>query len=219
MTSGDDLFDYDELRRLSRATMVRVTVATTVVVLGGRQTTTVLRDEPSARRPVLRRRGGGGVVLAHPGDLWCDWWFPTDDERWRADVREAAMEVGQWWAGALSSRVTGDVRVHEGPMVGADEHRVACFAGRGPGEVFVGGRKAVGLTQWRVREGTYLSSVLPALGSDELVDLLADPPTDLAVALDHHTLSTLGVNEPDALADDLAGQSGVPTMRFLTIPR
>ena len=37
-----------------------------------------------------------------------------------------------------------------------------CFAGRGPGEVFVDERKAVGVTQWRVREGVFVSTVLHA---------------------------------------------------------
>ena len=35
---------------------------------------------------------------------------------------------------------------------------LVCFAGRGPGEVFLGARKVVGLTQWRAREGALFSS-------------------------------------------------------------
>ena len=35
---------------------------------------------------------------------------------------------------------------------------LVCFAGRGPGEVFQGGRKVVGLSQWRAREGALFSS-------------------------------------------------------------
>jgi hypothetical protein len=35
---------------------------------------------------------------------------------------------------------------------------LVCFAGRGPGEVFVGDRKLVGLSQWRSREGALFSS-------------------------------------------------------------
>ena len=35
---------------------------------------------------------------------------------------------------------------------------VVCFAGRGPGEVFVGRRKVVGLSQWRARQGALFSS-------------------------------------------------------------
>jgi hypothetical protein len=35
---------------------------------------------------------------------------------------------------------------------------LVCFAGRGPGEVFHGLAKVVGLSQWRAREGTLFSS-------------------------------------------------------------
>ncbi len=35
---------------------------------------------------------------------------------------------------------------------------LVCFAGRGPGEVFSGPRKVVGLSQWRAREGALFSS-------------------------------------------------------------
>ena len=35
---------------------------------------------------------------------------------------------------------------------------LVCFAGRGPGEVFHGDRKVVGLSQWRAREGALFSS-------------------------------------------------------------
>ena len=35
---------------------------------------------------------------------------------------------------------------------------LVCFAGRGPGEVFHGARKVVGLSQWRAREGALFSS-------------------------------------------------------------
>ena len=35
---------------------------------------------------------------------------------------------------------------------------LVCFAGRGPGEVFHGAAKVVGLSQWRAREGALFSS-------------------------------------------------------------
>jgi hypothetical protein len=35
---------------------------------------------------------------------------------------------------------------------------LVCFAGRGPGEVFHGDAKVVGLSQWRAREGALFSS-------------------------------------------------------------
>ena len=48
--------------------------------------------------------------------------------------------------------------VHRGRSVPGDLGDLVCFAGRGPGEVFAGGRKVVGLSQWRSREGALFSS-------------------------------------------------------------
>ena len=81
--------------------------------------------------------------------------------------------VGQWWADVLSDVVDGDVTVHDGPLEGDPAYRLVCFAGRGPGEVFVDDKKAVGVTQWRVREGIFVSTVMHAHASD---DVLALPP-------------------------------------------
>jgi len=202
-----ELFDYDELRRRAAATMTAVEVDAPLVVLGSGQTLDDLRAR-GAGQVVRRRRGGGGVVLIQPGDLWIDWWIPPADERWTGDVRASAIAAGRWWRDALARSVEGAVEVHEGALEGATAHRAACFAGRGPGEVFVNGRKAVGVAQWRVREGTLVTSVLPARPSAALVDLLAEAPPGLAAALDHHTHATLGLTDLRALRADLDRISG-----------
>jgi hypothetical protein len=129
-------------------------------------------------------------VLLRPEDLWVDWWIPRHDERWNYDVHVSSLLVGQWWADVLSERVHG-VRVHTGSIEGDDAFRVVCFAGRGPGEVFVDDRKAVGVTQWRVREGVFVSTVMHAEPTSDVLDYLSVIPTGLAGALDHHALSTL----------------------------
>jgi len=211
--TGDvaDLFDYRQLRETAVATMTVVDVAEPIVVLGSAQPLGTLRHDATVG-PVRRRRGGGGVVLVQPDDLWVDWWIPARDPRWSDDVRAGAVTAGRWWRDALKVLVTGDVEVHEGPLSGAAQHRVVCFAGRGPGEVFVDGRKAVGLTQWRVREGVLLSSVLPARSSAALVGKLAIAPEGLADALDHHTRSSLGLDDAAAVVDLLARASGSPAV-------
>ena len=203
----EDLFDYSSLRQQSDATMFMVTPAARLLVLGGNQSTSVL--SPSGRMwPLRRRRGGGGVVELAPADLWVDFWIPRDDPRWHDDTRAASGLVGQWWAASLNTLVGVEAMVHEGGLEGEPALRVACFAGRGPGEVFVNGRKAVGVTQWRVREGVYLSTVLRASNSSALVDLLDEPPPSLAGALDHHTTASLGIEDVGALATDLRDRSG-----------
>ena len=54
-----------------------------------------------------------------------------------------------------------------------------CFAGHGPGEVFAGERKLVGLSQWRAREGALFSScVYTRWAPVPLADLLVADEDD-----------------------------------------
>jgi lipoate-protein ligase A len=186
----DDLYDYSSIRRSEVATMYVARTERPTLVLGGSQSSDVLDPQKIARTPVRRRRGGGGLVLLRPEDLWVDWWIPRHDERWNYDVHVSSLLVGQWWADVLEERVQG-VRVHAGPLEGDEDYRVVCFAGRGPGEVFVDDRKAVGVTQWRVREGVFVSTVMHAEPTSDVLDYLSVIPTGLGGALDHHALSTL----------------------------
>ena len=108
---------------------------------------------------LARRRGGGGAVYLEPGDpLWFDTWIPRDDPLWVADVSVAAEWVGAWWTDALMRLGANGLTVHTGRSVPGDLGELVCFAGRGPGEVFDGARKVVGLSQWRSREGALFSS-------------------------------------------------------------
>ena len=211
----EDLYDYDVLRHLVDPTMFIVRLAEPTLVLGGNQSRDVIDVDRTGSMALRRRKGGGGLVLLQPDDLWIDWWIPVDDLRWSSDVRRSAILVGHWWHDVLVSTISGEVRVHEGPLEGEPAHRVVCFAGCGPGEVFVAGRKAVGVTQWRVREGVFLSSVLPAQASSDVVALLAAAPAGLVEALDHHTISSLGIEDPETLVADLAGHSGPWSVRHL----
>lgn len=169
------------------------------LVLGASQSLEVLDKEKLGSLVLRRRRGGGGLVLLRPDDLWIDWWIPAKDARWSRDVRVSSLQVGGWWRDVLRERVNGDVTMHEGSLGGDPSHRVVCFAGRGPGETFVNGRKAVGLAQWRVREGIFVTTVLHAGSSDAVVAMLADPPAGLREALDHHDTSSLDLEDPEEL--------------------
>ncbi|MGA2123740.1 MAG: hypothetical protein ABSG58_04860 [Acidimicrobiales bacterium] len=203
----DDLYDYDALRRRDVPTVYVAGVKTPTLVLGGHQSRGVLSPIAVSHTPVRRRRGGGGLVLLRPNDLWIDWWIPHDDGRWSHDVRVSSLLVGSWWASALQGRTARPVKVHSGALAGSDAHRVVCFAGRGPGEVFVSDRKAVGLTQWRVREGIFISTVLPAGATTDVLGYLEDVPDGLATALDHHTLSSLSIGDREGLVDELVAMS------------
>lgn len=212
-----DLYDYDELRQLSEATAMVVRPATAALVLGSSQNIDVIERSRCEFTQVRRRRGGGGIVLVAPDDLWVDWWIPVSDDRWRADSRESSRLVGGWWREALSAKFSGDLEVHEGGLEGNAEHRVVCFAGRGPGEVFIHGLKVVGVTQWRVREGVFLSSIVPSRAARDIVGCLAHPPSELGASLSHHTTSSLDLNESDvsrvlAASGDWASSSVLPSL-------
>ncbi|HEY5267242.1 MAG TPA: hypothetical protein VIJ40_10545 [Acidimicrobiales bacterium] len=213
----EELYDYDVLRRELVATMFVVHVTRPTLVLGSSQSQDVINLDALGDTPLRRRKGGGGLVLLRPDDLWIDWWIPQDDPRWSHDVHVSSMTAGRWWAEALASFTSEPVSVYGGSLEGDLEFRVVCFAGRGPGEVFVSERKAVGLTQWRVREGVFLSTVLHAQATSDVLPFLAHVPPGLSDALDHQILSALSLEDPEDLIEILASNSGPWRLRPLLL--
>jgi lipoate-protein ligase A len=206
--SVEDLYNYDDLRQLEIATVYVARVDRATLVLGGNQSADVIDGSVDPTMKIHRRRGGGGLVLLRPEDLWIDWWIPHGDPRWSHDVRVSSVQVGTWWAEVLRSHTRGDVRVHEGALEGEVDFRVVCFAGRGPGEVFVDQRKTVGLTQWRVREGVFVSTVLHAGPTTDVLKYLREVPNGLDQALDHQTLDSLTLGDRDGFLADVLDVSG-----------
>jgi lipoate-protein ligase A len=100
---------------------------------------------------VVRRRSGGGAVLVVPGEtLWLDISIPASDPLWEPDVGRAFHWLGRAWADSLG-RLGVAARWYDGPMRHTHWSRLVCFAGLGPGEVTVEGRKVVGISQRRTR--------------------------------------------------------------------
>jgi lipoate-protein ligase A len=203
-----ELYDYDVVRSEPEATIYVVRPERSTLVLGSAQSLDLLDEERLGDVTLRRRRGGGGLVLLQPDDLWIDWWIPADDVRWRSDVHASSRMVGEWWAEVLRPLVKGEVTVHDGPLQGDRAYRLVCFAGRGPGEVFVDDRKAVGLTQWRVREGIFVSTVMHAHASLEVLRYLKDAPDGLEGALDHQVLSSLTDARRENVTEALGRSSG-----------
>src|SRR5262245_19128403 len=110
---------------------------------------------------VVRRRSGGGAVLLLPGhDLWLDVTIPHADPLWDDDVAAATQWLGRAWAEALTL-LGMDAELHAGPTSRTEWSKKVCFAGLGPGEVLVGGRKAVGISQRRTRDGARFQCLVP----------------------------------------------------------
>lgn len=152
------------------------------VVLGSSQDSTILDTDACERMglDVVTRRSGGGIVVVGPGStLWLDVLVPRGHRLWDDDVVRASWWVGETWAGVLEELGVGDVSIHRGPLVSSDLARLICFAGRGPGEVFVGVSKAVGISQRRTRDWSRFQCALSLRweGSRHAA-ILRDPPAE-----------------------------------------
>ncbi len=137
------------------ARMVRVLEAEApALVLGSGQPDADVDEEAAVAYgvAVARRRSGGGAVLVGPGQvIWVDLLIRSDDPLWDGDVARAAWWVGDAWAAALGSVGMGPPEVWKQPMRKGRWSAQVCFAGIGPGEVLIGGKKVVGVSQRRTR--------------------------------------------------------------------
>ncbi|AJR18070.1 hypothetical protein GUY44_10640 [Pimelobacter simplex] len=125
------------------------------LVLGSAQDHTVADAAATAAAgiDVVRRRSGGGAVHVDPArSVWLDVVVPRGDPRWSDDVRASAYWLGEVWQRALVT-LGLDAELYRGGLEQTPWGRLVCFAALGPGEVLVGGRKAVGISQRRTRAG------------------------------------------------------------------
>jgi lipoate---protein ligase len=215
--ASSPFFDVERFRSEPRRVAVVQAASRPTLVLGSTQPPSVVSDDAATAAGVAveRRRGGGGAVLLQPGDhLWIDAWIPRADPLWVMDVAVAAEWVGSWWCAALHEVGVDGLRVHAGKSEPGALGDLVCFAGRGPGEVFAGDRKLVGLSQWRGREGALFSSCLytrwdpdplaallaPGEGDS---DRLADTLRAVAVGLADLGPSSGSAEDMRALADSL----------------
>jgi len=140
--------------------------------------------------PIVRASGGGAVLVDPDRSVWVDVVIPRDDPLWNDDVGRSALWLGRVWQAALAELgVRGEV--YRGR---ADRHplaRAACFAGVGPGEVVVDGRKLVGISQRRTRAGARFQC------------LAYTSPPDAALVV-----AALGEHAPEGLESALAAATG-----------
>jgi lipoate-protein ligase A len=141
----------------------------------------------------VRRRTGGGAVWVAPGDpLWVEVVVPRGGPLWSDDVGRAFWWLGDVWVAALAEVGVVGAAVHRGGLCVTQWSREVCFGGLGSGEVTLGERKVVGLSQRRTREGAlFQCAVYGTWDPAPLVSALGLP----AVAVDDLREVVVGVGD------------------------
>jgi lipoate-protein ligase A len=182
-----------------------LTVTAPAIVLGSTQADTVVDRGrlASAGLDLARRPSGGGAVLVRAGELlWADVFVPVGDPLWTDDVGRAFYWLGHAWVSALGALGIA-ARWHEGPLHETRWSRLVCFAGFGPGEVLIGGRKVVGLSQRRTRAGArFHCAALRAWDAGALLDVLVLSDVDRARAANELGTVAAGVDVDLTVLED-----------------
>jgi lipoate-protein ligase A len=155
--------------------------------------------------PVRRRASGGGAVLSGPWLLRSAVLLPAGHAVLGGGLVASARWFGALHLDWLRSQGIGNAELHEGPTVG----HWACFAGRGPGEVLVGGRKIVGIAQvWHRRMVRLYAGTLLAPPPWPLLCVALRQPPEEAEALALATTSAF-----ECLGHEVDGSAWADTLR------
>ena len=132
------------------------------LVLGSSQKMDAANAEALEERGIalVKRQSGGGAVLLEPQSLvWIDVFIPRDDPLWEDDVGKSALWLGKVWQATLAE-LDVSAEVHQAPYEPGNWGNLVCFAGRAPGEVFVDGKKSIGISQRRSKQGARFQTAL-----------------------------------------------------------
>lgn len=185
------------------------------IALGSRQREDVVDLEAAgaAGVEVVRRNSGGGAVLLVPGEImWVDVVVPVDVGE-STDVRRSMVWMGECWRRALHRSIGGDgvadLTVHDGSILDTAWSELVCFAGVGPGEVLLAGRKLVGVSQRRTRSAArYQCAIHVRHDPERLVGLLAPPAPDPAELPPVAVIGDVPGIDPDRLVAALVTEVG-----------
>jgi lipoate-protein ligase A len=128
------------------------------------------------------RKSGGGAVFLEPGKvLWVDFVVPREDPLWCNDIRHSSVWLGELWVRAMKN-IGLNGKVHNEEIRKTELSRLVCFAGLATGEVTVSGKKAVGISQRRTREGAWFQcAALFSWPAERIAQLLQMEPTKKVV--------------------------------------
>ena len=153
------------------------------LVLGSTQADSVANQAELAARGLgcFRRRSGGGAVLLEPkAQVWIDVLIPREDLLWEADLSKSSLWLGRVWQQALAA-AGFDCEVYNGPFEAGAYGALACYASRAPGEVLHEGRKCVGISQRRTRQGArFQTSLLCRWDAAEFAGLFELPEREIS---------------------------------------
>lgn len=148
------------------------------LVLGSSQSFDVVDDSACRQRGVevvRRRSGGGAVLLVRQKHLWLDVVLPSNHPLWDPDVTNSSLWLGEAWIKALETCGVHGLVQHRSPLTRSALSDLICFAGRGPGEVFLpDGSKVVGISQRRTRQWARFQCVVCLEWQPDLLVALLD---------------------------------------------
>ena len=183
------------------------------LVLGSRQSIDSVDHDVCRQRgiEVVGRRSGGGAVLVGADQLiWFDVILTRDHPGWSDDVGESFAWLSDRLRAALTSLgVVGEC--HNGPMVNTEWSDLVCFAGLGPGELTVDGKKLVGISQRRTRNAArFQVAVLRRWDPMEILELFPMDGADRERAKSDMTTAAIGTDlSPEAIYQASAAALGV----------
>lgn len=133
-----------------------------VLVLGSSQRMDTAKTEVLKERDIAlvkRQSGGGAVLVEFKSLMWIDVFIPRDDAFWEDDVGKSSIWLGEVWVKTLAE-FGAAAEVHKTPYEPGNWGKLVCFAGRAPGEVFLEGRKSIGISQRRTKQGARFQTAL-----------------------------------------------------------
>lgn len=205
--SAASLFDAATWVGVNSPTVRVLKVSAPTIVLGSSQSFDVIDVHACAEAgvEVVRRRSGGGAVWLDDDMLWVDVFVPAGHLLWDADIGRSMWWLGEAWADSLAAVGVAGAEVHRGALVRTQWSSLVCFAGLGPGEVSIAGRKVVGISQRRTRAGAlFQCGVVRRWDPERFLSLLSFEDVDrvgqwpLAAAIESVSVG-LGTAPDDAL--------------------